>query len=424
MSRVYLTIMFTLAIAMPRVLLASGDIFAAGGLGVFHFSSDGQYLETLFPELSVALVQPGGSNTLFTMGQDGISRVDLLSGTVELVLPNVSGHNVSLRRRIENFAASNDNKLYVAMSASVEHDATHLYVFDGLTGDQNGALENAAYSFDVDRDSGELVVGLPVDPDAVIDRTSNEGVQFHTVAATVAAVAPGGQVFQREFVDENRQQLVSMDDSSLTYSLERVHLGYTFDEFGNLFYSSIANIQKVALNGTAIQFETPPNFLGTSDVQYIPFLNRYGDDTSPLSIRDVTMVTREVASGRVRDELDVDSSGNVTTEELISFLRSEQIVVGDANLDGIFNATDLVDVFQLSNFEAGEDLTLDWSMGDFNGDRQFSTRDLVMAFVAGGYDGNSPTVQSVPEPSVFSLFFPALIIVACLRDRRWPNARL
>ena len=62
--------------------------------------------------------------------------------------------------------------------------------------------------------------------------------------------------------------------------------------------------------------------------------------------------------------------------------------IGDANLDGTFDSTDLVFVFQAGQFQddvAGEST---WETGDWNGDGEFDSSDLVLAFGQGGFLGN------------------------------------
>ena len=72
---------------------------------------------------------------------------------------------------------------------------------------------------------------------------------------------------------------------------------------------------------------------------------------------------------------------------------------GDANLDGVFNASDLVSV--LAAGEYGDNIVgnSNWSTGDWDGDGEFDTSDLVVALDAGGYErGPREAVAVVPEP--------------------------
>ena len=58
---------------------------------------------------------------------------------------------------------------------------------------------------------------------------------------------------------------------------------------------------------------------------------------------------------------------------------------GDSNLDGIFNSSDLVQVFQNGKYEEGLVGSAGWEDGDWNGDGVFSSNDLVLVFQEGGY---------------------------------------
>ena len=60
-------------------------------------------------------------------------------------------------------------------------------------------------------------------------------------------------------------------------------------------------------------------------------------------------------------------------------------VAGDSNLDGRFDSSDLVQVFQVGEYEDGVLLNSNWSDGDWTGDGEFDTTDLVFAFQAGTY---------------------------------------
>ena len=58
---------------------------------------------------------------------------------------------------------------------------------------------------------------------------------------------------------------------------------------------------------------------------------------------------------------------------------------GDANLDGQFDSSDLVHVFQEGIYEDDVEFNAGWSQGDWNCDGDFTSRDLVEAFQHGGY---------------------------------------
>ena len=59
---------------------------------------------------------------------------------------------------------------------------------------------------------------------------------------------------------------------------------------------------------------------------------------------------------------------------------------GDANLDGAFNSSDLILVFQAGEFEDLLSGNSSWRSGDWNGDGDFDTSDLVFALQWGGFE--------------------------------------
>ncbi len=62
--------------------------------------------------------------------------------------------------------------------------------------------------------------------------------------------------------------------------------------------------------------------------------------------------------------------------------------VGDADLNGVFDSSDIVRVFQAGKFETGESASFD--QGDWNGDGVFDSTDIVVAFQAGRYGLEQP----------------------------------
>ena len=90
--------------------------------------------------------------------------------------------------------------------------------------------------------------------------------------------------------------------------------------------------------------------------------------------------------------------------------------LGDANLDGEFDSTDFVIVFQGGLFET--DIAAGWEQGDWDGDGLFNSSDFVAAFQDGGYETGPRTVSAVPEPSTAGMFLLATgALLAGLRRR-------
>ena len=59
---------------------------------------------------------------------------------------------------------------------------------------------------------------------------------------------------------------------------------------------------------------------------------------------------------------------------------------GDANRDGRFTSSDLVQVFQTGQYEDAVEGNSAWEQGDWNDDGDFTTADLVLAFQSGDYE--------------------------------------
>jgi hypothetical protein len=97
-----------------------------------------------------------------------------------------------------------------------------------------------------------------------------------------------------------------------------------------------------------------------------------------------------------------DLSYDLTYDGLVNELDRDELVeniigsiTGDANLDLLFNSTDMVQVFQRGEYEDGIPLNSGWEEGDWNGDGDFDSSDMVMAFQKGGYERGAVARQSV-----------------------------
>ena len=95
--------------------------------------------------------------------------------------------------------------------------------------------------------------------------------------------------------------------------------------------------------------------------------------------------------------------------------------VGDANLDGEFNSSDLVVVLASGTYETNGPAV--WSTGDFNGDGLANSSDLVAALADGGYELGpvAAAVRAVPEPASWLLACVALS--GPIRHRRGSRSR-
>ena len=97
-------------------------------------------------------------------------------------------------------------------------------------------------------------------------------------------------------------------------------------------------------------------------------------------------------------EFDVTDDGRIDGADLQHVVDEVlKTSFGDANLDGEFDSADLVDVFQLGEYEDGLPLNSTWEEGDWNGDGEFDLSDLTLAFESGGYLPSNRILSSASD---------------------------
>jgi hypothetical protein len=135
-----------------------------------------------------------------------------------------------------------------------------------------------------------------------------------------------------------------------------------------------------------------------------------------LDINDLTQ--RSAAMGNP-NPYDLTGDNVVNADDVEEWITAPDIFnswLGDANLDGEFGTSDLVDILAAGLYETGEPAV--WTEGDFNGSGFFDTQDLITALAGGGYElGQRPEPAVVPEPSGAVLL--ALGTLAVLGCGRW-----
>ncbi|MEZ6119536.1 MAG: hypothetical protein R3C28_23620 [Pirellulaceae bacterium] len=111
-----------------------------------------------------------------------------------------------------------------------------------------------------------------------------------------------------------------------------------------------------------------------------------------------------------------DAWYNVSNDEDVNLIdldvwvhQLKKTTYGDANLDTVFDSTDLILVFQGGKYEVAGVTDATWISGDWNADGKFDSRDMIAAFQDGGYQADS-RIQAVPEPTVMALPIFALTI--------------
>ena len=124
------------------------------------------------------------------------------------------------------------------------------------------------------------------------------------------------------------------------------------------------------------------------------------DESGALDAADIDILTRAVRTGALTRELDLNQDEQLDQTDRRMWV--EQLFgtfFGDANLDYEFNSSDFVVVLQAGQYEDTTPLNSTWSTGDWDGDGDFSTADLVFAFGSHGYEQGPRSARSpVPEP--------------------------
>jgi hypothetical protein len=131
-----------------------------------------------------------------------------------------------------------------------------------------------------------------------------------------------------------------------------------------------------------------------------PLLTMAGDFNGDgiLSTADIDRLNAIIRADRQNMNFDVSGDGRVTLSDREFWVRQlKKTYFGDANLDGEFNSSDMISVFQAGQYEDTLVGNSGWSSGDWDGDGDFTTGDLVAAFQDGGYE-KSPQAALVPEP--------------------------
>jgi hypothetical protein len=103
--------------------------------------------------------------------------------------------------------------------------------------------------------------------------------------------------------------------------------------------------------------------------------------------------------------------------------RDGHRVVGDANLDGKFTTADLVLVFQRGHYEDGKRRNSRWTDGDWNGDQEFNSGDLVELLKSGELTRRTALrAVAVPEPAGVTLGAMAALWLLSQARRRSERA--
>jgi len=136
---------------------------------------------------------------------------------------------------------------------------------------------------------------------------------------------------------------------------------------------------------------------------------------------DLNLISDAVRQPNADKKYDANKDGVVNDTDRVTWVNDlKKTWMGDANLDGIFNSSDFVQVFQRGEYEDAAAKNSTWADGDWNNDQEFNSSDFVTAFQAGGYEmGPRAAVNAVPEPSsLVGLLLGTLVLAARTSRRR------
>jgi hypothetical protein len=190
-------------------------------------------------------------------------------------------------------------------------------------------------------------------------------------------------------------------------------LGPDFEGWIESWGPRVVSANGLAIGGTSI------NRKGYRE-GWVVYLDRIGlpwdyNGNSQLDAGDLDAMAVGMMSNDARFDLDRDGDADVQ-DRLVWINDKKRTWVGDSNLDGEFNTSDLVAVFTSGKYETADEAG--WAFGDWNGDLRFSTSDMVFAFTQGGYERGPRAASPVPEPTTCLLIVLGGVACCAFRARR------
>jgi hypothetical protein len=179
-----------------------------------------------------------------------------------------------------------------------------------------------------------------------------------------------------------------------------------------------------AVGGISVAWlgENDTNLGGTYDDLSAVRLQRGDFDANGIvGLMDLDALAHVLANGRVDHRYDVNYDSKIDREDQRIWVEQiRKTWFGDANLDGLFDTSDLISVFKAGEYEDSVSDNSTWSDGDWNADLEFDTGDLTLAFQSNGYEQGprQAGVAMVPEPSSIHFGWMSLGVLLVLGSRR------
>ncbi|MCA9166130.1 MAG: hypothetical protein KDB23_00610 [Planctomycetales bacterium] len=271
--------------------------------------------------------------------------------------------------------------------------------------------------------AGELIYTTHSAESLVIESDTNGDVRFYR-CQNPSMTTCGEPIYSQD--DVTKVRLVSIDaishfdSSKLTVPLSvdgawQAHADAYLDTdydggvvtAGELIYGGTHTNERVVISPTdgTLLMTVNGNVIGSvTDMTDFRLIGRGGDDvvTLPTTVSNAFLGDLdgdhrlnstdidELMKARKRNDTnrvyDLNGDGLVDerdTKYMIHVLFDT--IFGDADLNGFFDSGDLINVFAAGHYEDDHENNAFWSVGDWDGDGEFNTSDLVWAFQDGGY---------------------------------------
>ena len=120
---------------------------------------------------------------------------------------------------------------------------------------------------------------------------------------------------------------------------------------------------------------------------------------------DIDLITEAIGNGSDDIDLDLNNDGDVDPDDrdylIVDLMNSPY---GDVNADGVFDSSDLVQVFGEGYYDVEDpEEPVSYCDGDWNGDGVFNSADLVFIYQQSDESSAASSATPVPEPARNSL---------------------
>ncbi|MEZ6116713.1 MAG: FG-GAP-like repeat-containing protein [Pirellulaceae bacterium] len=257
---------------------------------------------------------------------------------------------------------------------------------------------NRAALADIDGDGiDDLVVGW------IVDFMETTRVVWHANDG-IGRVGKAQEIYEAyTFMSRTSETFVDLDgDGDLDAIIHESYQGFGGSWEGQWYQVNAGNrFSQFRLAEGVPQSLLDINSDGVRDVAYLDYWSNeatghihYYDPSDAVS--RIGLYQRLIREEEYWDDFDLNSDRELDQQDLDYFILERlDSVYGDANLDGIFNSADLVQVFQANEYEDDVDANSTWAEGDWNGDGEFSSADLTFVFSRGGYEQSAVRTNEI-----------------------------